>query len=114
MLIVTQNTIDGREITETLGLARGSSVRTRAIGRDIIAGVRTFLGGEVREYSELLSQARQQALDRLAAHASEMGADAVVSMRFVTSNVAQGVSEILAYGTAVKTKAGKKPSATKA
>ena len=111
MLVTTTSQIDGQQITEVVGLVRGSSVRTRAVGRDIIASLRTLIGGEVREYSELLSQTRQQAIDRMAAQASEQGANAVVGMRLITANVAQGVSEILAYGTAVKTKKATKSSA---
>lgn len=104
LIISTQDNIAEYEITETLGVVRGSSARARAIGRDIVAGIRNFLGGEVKEYSELVGQSRQQAVERMVEEAREKGADAIVAMRFVSSTVGQGTSEILAYGTAVKTK----------
>lgn len=104
MIISTQNELADYNITETIGIVRGSSVRARAIGRDVVAGLRTIFGGEVREYSELVGQSRQQAVERMIEEARGQGADAIVAMRFVSSTVGQGISEILAYGTAVKAK----------
>ena len=103
MIVVNTMQISGREITETLGLVQGNSVRARAIGRDIVAGFRSILGGEIREYAELLAQARREALERMVTHAEGLGADAVVGVRYNTANVMQGVAEMLAYGTAVRT-----------
>ncbi|MBU1175459.1 MAG: YbjQ family protein [Alphaproteobacteria bacterium] len=102
MLIATSEKIEGREIAETLGLVRGNTIRARHVGTDIIAGLRNLVGGEVTEYTKLLGEAREQALDRMVAEAERLGADAIVGMRFATSMVAQGAAEILAYGTAVK------------
>ena len=104
MIVVNTMQISGREITETLGLVQGNSVRARAIGRDIVAGFRSVMGGEIREYAELLAQARREALERMVTHAPRRcGADAVVGVRYNTANVMQGVAEMLAYGTAVRT-----------
>ncbi len=102
MLIATTEYVKGREITETLGLVRGNTIRARHVGTDIIAGLRNIVGGEVLEYTKLMGEAREQALDRMVEEAERLGADAVVSVRFATSVVAQGAAEILAYGTAVR------------
>jgi uncharacterized protein YbjQ (UPF0145 family) len=104
MIIVSTETISGREISETLGLARGSTVRARNIGRDIFAGLKNIVGGEISEYTKLLADAREQALERLEIDGKRMGADAIVNVRFMTSAIMAGASEILAYGTAVKLK----------
>ena len=104
MLIVTSSTIPGKEITETLGLVRGSTVRARNVGRDIFAGFKNFIGGEISEYTELLNTSREEALKRMMIDAQKIDADAIIEMRFTTSAVMQGASEILAYGTAVKLK----------
>jgi uncharacterized protein YbjQ (UPF0145 family) len=104
MIIVSTETIPGREIAETLGLARGSTVRARNIGRDIFAGLKNIVGGEISEYTRLMADAREQALERMAIDGERLGADAVVNVRFMTSAVMAGASEILAYGTAVKLK----------
>lgn len=104
MIIATSETIAGREISETLGVARGNTIRARHVGTDIVAGLRNLVGGEVSEYTKLMGEAREQALDRMAADAENMGADAVVAVRISTSMIAQGAAEILAYGTAVKLK----------
>ena len=100
----TSETIAGREIAETLGIARGNTIRARHVGTDIIASLRNLVGGEVSEYTKLMGEAREQALDRMLANARDMGADAVVTVRITTSMIAQGAAEILAYGTAVKLK----------
>lgn len=104
MLLTTTDTIHGKEISETLGLVRGSTVRAKHVGSDIIAGLRNIVGGEVKEYASLLAGSREQAQDRMIEDAKRLGADAVVGMRFQTSAIAQSASEVLAYGTAVKFK----------
>ncbi|MCE2436697.1 MAG: YbjQ family protein [Pseudomonadales bacterium] len=85
----------------TLGVVRGNTVRARHLGHDFVAGFRNLVGGEVREYAKLVAESREQSLDRLQARAAEMGANAVVGMRFTTSVLMQGAAEMLAYGTAV-------------
>ena len=102
MIIVTTNKVEGREIKKVLGLVQASSVRARAIGRDITALFKLMAGGEITEYTKLLAQTREQAMSRLILEAESKGANAVVGVRFVTSTVAQGASEILIYGTAVE------------
>ncbi len=104
MLITTTETIPNREIVEILGIARGSTVRARNIGRDFFAGLKNIVGGEIEEYTELQANAREQALKRLENDAVKLGADAVVGVRLATTMVVQGAAEILAYGTAVKLK----------
>ena len=104
MIIVTTDYIPGKEITETLGISRGSTVRARNIGRDIMAGLKNIVGGEVSEYTRLMADAREEALERMIRDAQKLGGDAVINVRFMTSNVMSGASEILAYGTAVKLK----------
>ena len=103
MLYVNTETIAVKKIIESLGMARGSTVRSRNIGRDIFASIKNIVGGEIEEYTKLQADAREQALKRMLDDANRMGADAVVNVRFTTSVVAQGASEILAFGTAVKT-----------
>lgn len=102
MLLATTPGIAGRDVAETLGLVRGATVRAKHIGTDIVAGFRNLVGGEVRGYSSLMAGAREQALDRMVAEAEMLGADAVVGLRFETSTIAGGASEILCYGTAVR------------
>lgn len=104
MLFVTTNTIEGKEIAQSLGVVRGSTVRARNVGRDIFAGLKNLVGGEISEYTKLLADAREQAIQRMLKDASNLGADAVVNVRFTTSQVMQGAAEMLAYGTAVKLK----------
>ncbi len=104
MIITTTDFIPGREIIEIIDIARGSTVRARHIGRDIVAGLRQVVGGEITEYTKLMADAREQAIDRMIADAERIGADAVINVRFTTSAVMQSASEILAYGTAVKLK----------
>ncbi|MEE9348889.1 MAG: YbjQ family protein [Flavobacteriaceae bacterium] len=104
MILTTTDTIPNKEITELLGVARGSTVRARNLGRDIFAGLKNIVGGEISEYTKLLSQSREQAMQRMLEDAGSLGADAVINVRFTTSMVMQGCSEILAYGTAVKLK----------
>src|SRR6056297_3175859 len=102
MKIVTTEYIHGQVITETLGLVRGNSTRARFFGRDIVAFIKNFAGGEVSEYSDLLTTTRNAAIDRMIEEEKKLDADAVINVRFTTSNIAQGVSEILAFGTAIK------------
>lgn len=104
MIIVNTDTIPGKEISEVLGLVRGSTVRARNIGRDIFAGLKNLVGGEISEYTKLMADAREQALQRMIEDAEKMGANAVLNVRFTTSTVMQGASEILAYGTAIRLK----------
>ena len=101
MIIVTTPDVQGSPIKRTLGMVRGSSIRSRHIGRDIMAVLRNIAGGEVREYTKMLAEAREQALDRMAEEARALEADAVVCVRFQTSMVMAGAAEMLAYGTAV-------------
>jgi len=102
MIISTSDLIPNREIKEILGIARGSTVRARSIGRDIFAGLKNIVGGEIEEYTKLQAQAREQVMQRMVQDAKRLGADAIINMRLTTSMVMQGASEILAYGTAVK------------
>ena len=104
MILTTGETIPGKEIVEIMGIARGSTVRARNIGRDIFAGLKNIVGGEISEYTQLQAHAREQALQRLEQDAEQLGADAVINLRMHTSMIMQGASEILVYGTAVKTK----------
>ncbi|MDT8347316.1 MAG: YbjQ family protein [Flavobacteriaceae bacterium] len=102
MILTTTETIPGRTITEVLGIARGSTVRARNIGRDFFAGLKNIVGGELDEYTKLQAHSREQALERLIFDAQKLEADAVVNIRLTTSVITQGAAEILAYGTAVK------------
>ena len=104
MIITTTDYISGREIIETIDVARGSTVRARNLGRDIFAGLKNLVGGEISEYTQLMADSREQALQRMIADAESIGADAIINVRFTTAMVMQGCSEILAYGTAVKLK----------
>lgn len=102
MIVVNIETIPGKQISETLGIARGSTVRARHLGRDIFAGLKNLVGGEISEYTRLLADSREEAYQRMVLDGQRMGADAIVNVRFTTSTVMQGCSEILAYGTAVR------------
>ncbi|HSM15638.1 MAG TPA: YbjQ family protein [Gemmatimonadales bacterium] len=102
MLITTQDVPEEYEVVETLGLVRGNTIRARHIGKDILAGLRNVVGGEITEYTKMLAESREQAIDRMVARAEELRADAIVAVRFTTAAVMQGASELLAYGTAVK------------
>ena len=101
MIIVNTEEIANKKINETLGIARGSTVRARNIGRDIFAGIKNLVGGEISEYTRLQAESREQAIKRMVDDAEKMGANAIVNIRLTTSMVMQGCSEILAYGTAV-------------
>ena len=102
MIITTTENIPNKKIKEALGICRGSTVRARNVGRDIFAGLKNIIGGEIQEYTKLQAQSREQALERMINDAEKLGANAIVNVRFTTSMVMQGASEILAYGTAVK------------
>ena len=104
MILSTTETIPNKEIIENLGIARGSTVRARNIGRDIFAGLKNIVGGEIQEYTKLQAESREQAMQRMVRDAERLGADAIVNVRLTTSMVMQGCSEILAYGPAVKFK----------
>ncbi len=101
MILVTTETVPGKTITQVLGLVRGNTIRARHVGQDIKAAFRNLIGGEVVEYTKLMAESREQALDRLTAAAQEVGANAVAAMRFTTSMIMSGAAELLAYGTAV-------------
>jgi uncharacterized protein YbjQ (UPF0145 family) len=102
MIVVTTEHIEGKRITETLGLVKGSTIRARHVGRDVMAGLRNIVGGEVKDYTVMLAQAREEALQRMIEQGEKMGANAIIGARFVTSMVMSGAAEMVAYGTAVK------------
>lgn len=102
MKVTTQDEFADYKITETLGLVKGNTIRARHVGKDILAGLRTLVGGEISEYTKMLAESREQALDRMIADAKNKGADGIVCARFTTSAVMQGSAELLAFGTAVK------------
>lgn len=104
MIMSSTDTIPGFEIETILGIARGSTVRARNLGRDIFAGLRNIVGGEIPEYTRLMAESREQAIARMSSDAERIGADGIINVRFTTAMVMQGCSEILAYGTAVKLK----------
>ena len=101
MILVTTPTIPNKNIVETIGIARGSTVRARNVGQDIFAGLKNIIGGEISEYTKLQAQSREQAMQRMIDDAEKIGANAIINVRLTTSMVMQGCSEILAYGTAV-------------
>ncbi len=101
ILVVTTPDVPSRQVDRVIGLVRGNTVRARHIGKDIMAGLKTIVGGEIHEYGKLLAESREQALDRMVAEAESLGANAVLNVRFATSMVMQGSAEMLAYGTAV-------------
>jgi uncharacterized protein YbjQ (UPF0145 family) len=101
VIIVTTDQIEGKTISETVGLVKGSTIRARHLGRDIMAGFRGMVGGEISEYTKMMAQAREEALARMVEDAEKKGANAVVAMRFGTSVVMQNASEVVAYGTGV-------------
>ena len=105
MILVTTEPVPGQQETASLGLVRGSSIRARHVGKDIMATFRNMAGGEVLEYSKLLGESREQAIDRMIEEADSLGADAIIGVRFQTSMVMQGAAEMLCYGTAVKLEA---------
>jgi uncharacterized protein YbjQ (UPF0145 family) len=102
MILTTGEQIPNKQVTKILGIARGSTVRARNLGRDIFAGLKNIVGGEISEYTKLQADAREQAMQRMQEDAKKMGAEAVINVRMQTSIIMQGASEILVYGTAVK------------
>ncbi len=103
MLLVNTDFITGKEL-ETLGIVKGNVVQCRNVGRDFMAGIKTLVGGELKEYTEMLNQARQIAIKRMVDEAETMGADAIINIRYASSSIMQGAAEAIAYGTAVKYK----------
>jgi len=101
MIITTTAEIQGKKITKTIGMVKGSTIRARNVGRDIVAGLRGLVGGEITEYTKMMAEARESSLQRMIEDAEKQGANAVVSMRFGTSMVMQNAAEVIAYGTAV-------------
>ena len=101
MIVVSDDKIAGMRVVRTIGLVRGNTIRARHLGKDVMAVLRNIVGGEVSEYTKMMAEAREQALDRMVEEAEELGADAVISTRFATSMLMQGAAELLAYGTAV-------------
>ncbi|MCF7910808.1 YbjQ family protein [Candidatus Pacearchaeota archaeon] len=104
LIVTTGNNIPGEEIKEVLGVVRGSTVRARNIGRDIGAGIKSLVGGEVKTYTAMTQDSREEAYNRMVNQAIDLGADAIIGLRFTTSMVMSGASEMLAYGTAIKIK----------
>lgn len=101
MIIVTTDTVPGKEVREYIGFVKGSTVQSKHIGKDLLAGLKTIVGGEIKEYTDMLNEARKKAIDRMVEEARDSGANAIVGMRLQSSSVMQGASEIIAYGTAV-------------
>ena len=104
IIVTTTDEVPGKKVAKILGVAKGNTVRARNIGRDIGAGLKNIVGGEIKTYTEMIAQSREEAINRLVNEAIDMGADAVINVRFTTSMIMQGASEMLAYGTAVKLK----------
>ena len=102
MILATTEDIAGRGIEQVLGLVRGNTIRARHLGRDFLAGLRNIVGGEIKDYTRMLSDARDQAIQRMTREAEQLGADAILGVRFTTSQTMSGAAEILAYGTAVR------------
>lgn len=102
MIVTNVESVPGKRIVEHYGLVQGSTIRAKHVGRDIMAGLKNIVGGELKGYTELLAEARKQATQRMMAQARELGANAVINVRYSTSSVAQGAAEILSYGTAVR------------
>lgn len=105
MLISTLEYVPGKDIAKHLGIVQGSTVRAKHVGKDILAGLKNIVGGELQAYTELLQEARQEAVDRMVAQAEAVGANAILNVRFATSSVSQGAAELFAYGTAVEIEA---------
>lgn len=106
MILVNTETISGHQIIETKGLVQGNTIRAKHVGRDIAAGLKNLVGGELTGYTELLTESRRQAIERMMGQAQQLGANAIVNVRFTTSSVTQGAAELYAYGTAVVVQQG--------
>ncbi|MBU0953291.1 MAG: YbjQ family protein [Nanoarchaeota archaeon] len=102
MLLTTTDFVPGKKVKEILGIARGSTIRAKHIGKDIAAGLKSIIGGELGGYTEMINESREEAIKRMEQHAKQLGADAVINVRFMTAEVISGAAEVLAYGTAVK------------
>ncbi len=102
MILTNTETVPGKTIVEHFGLVSGSTVRAKHVGKDILAGLKNIVGGELKGYTELLQESRHQSMDRMVEQAEQLGANAIVNVRFATSSVAQGAAELYVYGTAVK------------
>jgi uncharacterized protein YbjQ (UPF0145 family) len=102
MIVVTTGDVAGSRVSQTLGLVRGSTIRARHVGKDIMAALRNVAGGEIKEYTKMLAESREQAIDRMVEEAQALGADAIIGLRFQTSMVMSGAAEMLCYGTAVR------------
>ncbi len=102
MIIVTTDYVPGKKVVESIGLVKGNTIRARHVGKDILAGLKNIVGGEIEEYTKMMAESREQCLDRMAEEAKSLGADAVINVRFSTSSMMQSAAELLAYGTAVK------------
>jgi len=101
MIVVTTDSIPEKRVVRTLGLVKGNTIRARHIGKDILAGLKSVVGGEISEYTKMVAESREQCLDRVIEEAEELGANAVVGLKFTTASMMQGAAELLAYGTAV-------------
>ena len=102
MILTNVETVPGKRIVEHFGLVQGSTIRAKHVGRDIMASLKNIVGGELKGYTQLLREARKEATDRMVAQANQLGANAIVNVRYATSSVAQGAAELFAYGTAVR------------
>jgi uncharacterized protein YbjQ (UPF0145 family) len=102
MIITTTENIPGKNVSKILGVVKGNTIRSRHVGRDIMAGLKTIVGGEIKSYTEMISSAREEAISRMSEEAEKLGADAILMVRFTTSSVMPQAAEVLAYGTAVK------------
>jgi len=102
MIVVTTPDVPGMRVSQTLGLVRGNTIRARHVGRDVMAALRNVAGGEIREYTKMMAEAREQAIDRMVEEAEALGADAVVMVRFMTAEIMRGAAEMMCYGTAVR------------
>jgi len=102
MIVTTGNEVPGQNVSEILGVVKGNTIRAKHLGKDLVAGLRNLVGGELKEYTQMITEAREEAMGRMMEDAEGMGADAVIAVRITTSQVAQGAAEILVYGTAVK------------
>jgi len=104
IITITTDTLPNKKVTQVLGIVKGSTIRARHIGRDVMAGFKNIVGGEIKSYTHMIQQSREEAFNRMVNEASDLKADAIINVRFITSMVMQGAAEILAYGTAVKLK----------
>ena len=102
MIVTTTDSVPGREVAEILGIVKGNTIRARHLGRDLMASLKNIVGGEIEEYTKLMAESREQAIDRMVLEAEKLGADAVIEMRMATSEVMNQAAEILVYGTAVR------------